>query len=157
LALKYTVTLSAEERLTLEDTLAKAKASARKMMRARILLMVDAGPFGLPSSDEEVVEGLGTSPSTVLRARERFVTEGFEAALEDKKSRRVQPRRLDGTAEAHLVALACSPAPEGHAKWTLRLFADRLVELDVVDSVSRETVRRTLKKTNSSRGRTSNG
>ena len=157
MVLKYIVTLTPEERLTLEQLLAKGKASARKLTRARILLKVDAGPCGLPSTDEEVADALGTSPSTVFRLRERFVTEGFEAALEQRPSSRVYERRLDGTAEAQLIAIACSPAPEGRATWTLQLLADRLVELGVVESISYETVRTTLKKTSSSRGGRSNG
>jgi hypothetical protein len=157
MALRYIVTLTKDERETLEQVLAKGKAAARKLTRARMLLKVDVGEHGPGWSDEEVVDVLDTSASTILRLRRRFVEDGFEAALEDKPSERVYERRLDGTAEAHLVALACSRPPEGRATWTLQLLADRLVELDLVDSVSYETVRRTLKKTSSSRGRRSDG
>lgn len=157
MALRYTVTLTKDERETLEGLLAKGKAAARKLTRARILLKADSGEHGLGWTDDEIVDALDVSASTILRLRRRFVEEGFEAALEDKPSARVYARRLDGAAEAHLVALACSSPPDGRATWTLQLLADRLVELDVVDSVSYETVRRTLKKTSSSRGRQSDG
>jgi transposase len=157
MALRYTVTLTKDERETLEALLTKGKAAARKLTRARILLKVDSGEHGPGWSDEEVVDALDTSASTILRLRRRFVEDGFEVALEDKPSARIYARRLDGTAEAHLVALACSRPPDGRATWTLQLLADRLVELDLVEAVSYETVRRTLKKTSSSRGRQSAG
>ena len=157
MALRYTVTLTKDERETLEGVLARGKAAARKLTRARILLKVDCGEHGPGWNDEEVVDALDTSASTILRLRRRFVEDGFEAALEDKPSARVYAHRLDGAAEAHLVALACSRPPEGRATWTLQLLADRLVELDVVEAVSDETVRRTLKKTSSSRGRQNDG
>ena len=157
MALRYIVTLTKDERETLEQVLAKGKVAARKLTRARILLKVDVGEYGPGWSDEEVVDARDTSASTILRLRRRFVEQGFEAALEDKPSDRVYQRRIDGAAEAHLVALACSRPPAGRATWTLQLLADRLVELDVVEAVSYETVRRTLKKTSSSRGRLSDG
>lgn len=152
MALKYTVTLTKDERETLEQLLAKGKAAARKLTRARILLKVDAGRFGPAWSEEEVIDALDTSASTVYRVRERFVTEGFEAALEHKTPDRVYERRLDGKAEARLVQIACSSAPKGQKRWTLRLLADRMVELGYVERVSRQTIHETLKKTNSSRG-----
>jgi len=152
MALKYTVTLTKEERESLEQLLTKGKAAARKLTRARILLKVDAGPFGPAWSEAEVVDALDVSASTVYRVRERFVTEGFEAALEHKKPNRVYERRLDGKAEARLIQLACSTAPKGHKRWTLRLLADRMVELGYVERVSRQTIHETLKKTSSSRG-----
>ena len=152
MALKYTVTLTKEERESLEQLLAKGKAAARKLTRARILLKVDAGAFGPAWSEDEIVDALDVSASTVYRVRERFVTEGFEAALEHKTPNRVYERRLDGKAEARLVQLACSTAPKGHTRWTLRLLADRMVELGYVERVSRQTIHETLKKTSSSRG-----
>jgi hypothetical protein len=152
MALKYIVTLTKDERETLEHLLAKGKAAARKLTRARILLKVDAGEFGPAWSDDEVVDALDTSASTVYRVRERFVTESFEAALEHKRPNRVYERRLDGKAEARLIQLACSPAPTGHKRWTLRLLADRMVELGYVERVSRQAIHDTLKKTNSSHG-----
>jgi hypothetical protein len=157
MALRYTVTLTKDERETLEGLLAKGKAAARKLTRARVLLKVDTGEYGPGWSDDEVVNALDTSASTILRLRRRFVEDGFASALEDKPSDRIYAHRLDGTAEAHLVALACSRPPEGRATWTLQLLADRLVELDIVEAVSSETVRRTLKKTSSSRGRRNDG
>ena len=152
MALKYIVTLTKDERNSLEQLLAKGKAAARKLTRARILLKIDVGEYGPAWSEEEVVDALDCSPSTVYRVRERFVLEGFEAALEHKTPDRVYVRRLDGEAEARLVTLACSKAPEGRNRWTMKLLADRLIELGVVGRISSETVRLTLKKTNSSHG-----
>ena len=154
---KFTVTLTKDEREKLEQVVAKGKGAARKLTRARILLKVDEGSFGPACSDEEVIDALETSESTVYRLRRRFVCEGLEAALEDKKPERVYVRRLDGAAEARLITLACSRPPEGRGRWTMRLLADRLVELGVISSVSHETVRVTLKKTNSSRGSRNRG
>jgi transposase len=152
MALKYIVTLTKEERDSLEQLLAKGKAAARKLTRARILLKIDAGEHGPAWSEEEVVDALDCSPSTVYRVRERFVLEGMEAALEHKRPDRVYVRRLDGDGEAKLVTLACSKAPEGTNRWTMKMLADRLVELGVVGRISSECVRLTLKKTNSSHG-----
>ena len=152
MALKYIVTLTKEERETLEQLLAKGKAAARKLTRARILLKVDVGEHGPAWSEQEIVDALDCSPSTIGRVRERFVLEGFEAALEHKRPDRVYVRRLDGEGEARLVTITCSKAPEGRNRWTMRMLADRLVELGVVGRISHETVRLTLKKTNSSRG-----
>ena len=142
----------AEERAQLEGMLSKGKAAARTLMHARILLKADEGVAGPRLSDDQIAEAVEVNRSTVERARMRCVEEGVEAALRPRPSRQVHPRKLDGVQEAHLVALACSPAPKGRNRWSLRLLADKLVELEVVDDVSYETVRRTLKKTNSSRG-----
>ena len=152
MALKYIVTLTKDERDRLEHLLAKGKAAARKLTRARILLKVDEGEHGPAWSEPEIVDALDCSPSTVYRVRERFVLEGFEAALEHKRPDRVYVRSLDGKGEAQLVTLACSQAPEGRNRWRMRMLADRLVQLGVVGRISHETVRLTLKKTNSSRG-----
>jgi len=148
----YRVKLLAEERAQLEGMLSKGKAAARTLMHARILLKADEGVAGPRLSDDQIAEAVEVNRSTVERARMRCVEEGVEAALRPRPSRQVHPRKLDGVQEAHLVALACSPAPKGRNRWSLRLLADKLVELEVVDDVSYETVRRTLKKTNSSRG-----
>jgi transposase len=145
---RYIVTLTAEERRTLQTLIAAGKASARKLIHARILLKADCGPEGPGWNDEEIAEGLEVGHATVERVRKQFVEEGLEAALHRRKPRRDYRRKLDGDAEAHLIALACGEAPEGHARWTLRLLADRMVVLEYVDTVSHETVRRTLKKTN---------
>jgi transposase len=148
----YRVRLLAEERAQLEGLLSKGKAAARTLMHARILLKADEGVAGPRLSDDQIAEAVEVNRSTVERVRMRCVEEGVEAALRPRPSRQLHPRKLDGVQEAHLVALACSPAPKGRNRWSLRLLADKLVELEVVDDVSYETVRRTLKKTNSSRG-----
>jgi transposase len=148
----YRVKLLAEERVQLEGLLSKGKAAARTLMHARILLKADEGVAGPRLSDDQIAEAVEVNRSTVERVRMRCVEEGVEAALRPRPSRQLHPRKLDGVQEAHLVALACSPAPKGRNRWSLRLLADKLVELEVVDDVSYETVRRTLKKTNSSRG-----
>ena len=149
---KYIVTLTEAERQILRAMLSKGKAAARKLVHARILLKVDASPGGPAWNDEQVAEGLEVGRATVERVRQEFVEEGFEAALERRRPRRQYERRLDGDGEAHLVALTCQKAPEGRARWTLRLLADRMVQLEYVEQVSYQTVRRTLKKTNLSLG-----
>jgi transposase len=148
----YRVTLMPEERAYLEHLLSGGKAAARTLSHARILLKVDEGPDGPGWTDEAIAEALEVNRSTVERVRQRCVQEGFEAALRPRPSRQVHPRKLDGVQEAHLVALACSPAPNGRDRWSLRLLADKLVELEIVEDISYETVRQTLKKTRSSRG-----
>jgi transposase len=148
----YRVKLLAEERAQLEGLLSKGKAAARTLMHVRILLKADESVAGPRLSDDQIAEAVEVNRSTVERVRMRCVEEGVEAALRPRPSRQLHPRKLDGVQEAHLVALACSPAPKGRNRWSLRLLADKLVELEVVDDVSYETVRRTLKKTNSSRG-----
>jgi transposase len=144
---KYIVTLTAEERRALQALIAAGKSSARKLTHARILLKADCGPEGPGCNDEEITDGLEVGHATVERVRQQFVEEGLEASLHQRKSRREYLRKLDGDAEAHLIALACGEAPEGRARWTLRLLADRMAALEYVDTVSYETVRRTLKKT----------
>jgi transposase len=150
---KYKVTLTAEERKQLRALIAAGKASAGKLARARVLLKADAADGGPGWTDERIAEAVAVSVATVGRLRQRFVEQGLEAALDRKQpDRPSRERKLDGRAEARLVAVACSAPPEGRTEWTLRLLADKLVELEVVDAVSHETVRRVLKKTNSSRG-----
>ena len=148
----YRVRLTAEERAHLHGLLSKGKAAARTLTHARILLKADEGVDGPRLSDEEIAEALDVSRSTVERVRVRCVEQGFEAALRPRPSRQLHPRKLDGVQEAHLVTLACSPAPKGRGRWSLRLLADKLVELQIVNDISHETVRQTLKKTNSSLG-----
>jgi transposase len=146
---KYRVTLTAEERQNLHQLIAAGKAAAKKLAHARILLKADAAPGGPAWSDQRIAEALDLSIATVERVRQRFVEQGLEAALGRKpQDRPSRLRTLDGRAEAHLIALACSAPPEGRTVWTMQLLADKLVELEVVDSISDETVRRTLKKTN---------
>ena len=144
----YRVRLTPEERGQLLELLSKGKSAARTLMHARILLKADEGVDGPRLSDETIADALEVNRSTVERVRIRCVEEGFEAALRPRPSRQLHPRKLDGIQEAHLVTLACSPAPDGHGRWTLRLLADKLVELEIVDGISHETVRQTLKKTN---------
>lgn len=148
----YRVTLTGEEREELRGLVSKGKGAARKLTRARILLLADQATGGPANSDPEIVAALGCGRATVERVRQQFVEEGLEATLNPKPSTRVYERRLDGKAEAHLVAMTCGAPPEGRARWTLRLLADRMVVLGFVESVSHEAVRQTLKKTNSSLG-----
>ena len=149
---KYIVTLTQEERQMLQAMLSRGKAAARKLMHARILLKADASSNGPGWSDDQIAEGLEVGRATVERVRKEFVEESLEAALERRKPRRQYRRTLDGDGEAHLIALACSKAPEGRSRWTLRLLADRMVRLEYVDDVSKDTVSRVLKKTNLSLG-----
>jgi len=144
----YRVKLMPEERAHLQDMLSKGKAAARTLTHARILLKADEGVDGPRLTDDEIAEALDVNRSTVERVRIRCVEEGFEAALRPRPSRQLHPRKLDGVQEAHLVALACSPSPKGRVRWSLRLLADKLVELEIVDDISHETVRQMLKKTN---------
>ena len=147
---KYLVRLSEEQRDQLERTARSGRHSARILIHARILLKADAD--GPAWDDGRIAEALECGDRTVARVRKKFATGGLDTALHRKKPTGRQYRKLDGSQEARLVALACSPAPDGRGRWTLKLLADRLVELGVVDAVSDETVRRTLKKTRSSRG-----
>ena len=150
---RFKVTLTDEERQQLQTLIAAGSAAARKLTHARILLKADASSGGPAWTDQGIVEALDVGVATVERVRQRFVEEGLEAALGRKKpDRPSRPRKLDGRAEARLIALACSAPPEGRTEWTMQLLADRLVQLKVVDRVSDETVRRVLKKTRSSRG-----
>jgi transposase len=149
---KYKVTLTADERQSLHALVAAGKAAAKKLAHARILLKADAAPDGPGWTDERIAEAVEVNRTTVEQVRQRFVEQGLEAALVRKKQDRPsRERKLDGDGEARLIALACSRPPRGRAAWTLRLLADRLVELEVVDAISTETVRQVLKKTNSSR------
>ncbi len=154
---KYIVRLTAEERTELEDLIRTGKRAASVLIHARILLKADVGEGGPGWDDERIAEAVECGASTVYRVRQAWVEEGLSAALFRKKPTGRQYRKLDGAQEAHLIALACGAPPEGRAAWTLRLLADRLVELAVVDSISPECVRMTLKKTNLSRGCGSSG
>jgi len=145
---KYIVELTSDERRMLQELISSGKSPARKLIHARILLKADSGDHGPAWLDAKIAEAIDVGLSTVERVRIRFVEEGLEAALIRKAPRRVYLRKLDGDAEAHLVALACNEPPEGRARWTLRLLAEKMVALEYVDSLSKDTVRRTLKKTN---------
>lgn len=144
---RYRVTLAAQEREELGRMISRGRADARKLAHARVLLLADESAEGPAKPDADIANALHTTTRTCERVRRRFVEEGLDAALLPKPSTRRYARKLDGQAEAHLIALACSAPPEGKARWNLRLLADRLVELEVVESVSHETVRQTLKKT----------
>ena len=146
MAKKYRVTLTAEERQELQALVAKGKASARKLAPARVLLQVDESEAKAGRPDEETAAALNISVRTIERVRERFVEQGFTAALLPAPSKRVYARTFDGASEARLIALACGAPPEGKARWTLRLLTEQLVELQVLDTVSRECVRQALKK-----------
>jgi transposase len=149
---KYVVRLTAEERKQLEGLVKTGRVAAAKRGRAQVLLKADAGPEGSGPTDEQVSEALDVSVGLVHSARQAYVEQGLSAALERKPACRHRPRKLDGAQEAQLVALTCSPAPAGHARWTLRLLASKLVELEIVPSISKDAVRSVLKKTSSSRG-----
>jgi hypothetical protein len=145
---KYVVRLTSEERMRLQRLVSVGKAAARKILHASILLQADQGPDGPAWRDEQIAQGLSAHPRTIANVRQRLVEQGLEAALERKKQE--HPSRgptLDGKAEARLIALRCGEPPQGRLRWTLQLLADKLVELNVVESVSYETVRRVLKKT----------
>jgi transposase len=135
----------------LEALLAAGRAASRELTHARVLLKADQGPQGAGWADDEIAEALEVSRPTIERIRQRYVSEGLEAALHPRRTR-VYRRKVDGYQEAHLIALACSAPPAGQQRWTLRLLADKMVELAYIDAVSHETIRQVLKKTNSSRG-----
>jgi transposase len=145
---KYPIILTQTEREQLKDLIAAGTAPARKLTHARILLKADQSPQGPAWVDEEVADAVEVSQLTVSRVRKQYFEEGMEAALNRRPPNREYHRKLDGEQEARLVALACSEPPEGQARWSLRLLADRMVELEVVEEISYQTVRRTLKKTN---------
>jgi Homeodomain-like domain len=147
---KYVVELTQDEREQLHKLISAGSASARMLNRARILLKADVGKHaqGRPLLDREIAPMLETSTATVQRVRERFCGQGLDAALERSAPDRLYERSFDGRAEARLIALACSEAPEGRERWSMRLLAHKAVELGIVREVSHETVRKTLKKTN---------
>jgi transposase len=147
---KYVVELTEDERRNLYRLISAGRAPARMLNRARILLKADVGEHseGEPLLDREIAPMLETSTATVQRVRERFFRQGLDAALERSAPDRIYERSFDGRAEARLIALACSKAPQGRERWSMRLLADKAVELGIVESVSHETVRKTLKKTN---------
>lgn len=153
---KYVVRLSAEERQSLETLVATKRVAAAKSLRARMLLKADIGEAGPGWTDEAIAGAFEIGLSTVHRLRQQLVEEGLDAAL-TRKPRSPRPPKMDGEKEARLVMLACSEPPEGRARWTLELLADKLVELHVVDSLSRETVRLRLKKTKLNLGCVANG
>lgn len=150
--LKYAVTLTAEQRTQLQQLLAQGTAPARTLTHARVLLKADEGEGGPAWTNAAISVALEISDLTVTRVRKRFVEAGLGGALHRKVQARRKAPKLDGAQEAHLIALACSEAPEGRSRWSLRLLAGRLVALGQVDEVSHETVRQVLKRGNSSPG-----
>jgi len=145
---KYKITLTRDEIDELKALTQRGKCNARTLKNALILLNVDEGEHGRGKKDEEVADILQVTIRTIENIRKRFIVDGFEAALYGKPRQRTYERKVDGDAEARLVAMSCSEPPEGHGTWSLRLLADKMVELQYVDSISHETVRRVLKKTN---------
>jgi transposase len=149
---QHYVRLTIDEREQLETLIRTGNAPARTQTHARILLKADCSEAGPAWSDEAIVAACEVSRPTVERVRRAFAKGGLNPALHRKRHTRPSQRKLDGAQEAHLLALTCSAPPEGQERWTLALLADKLIELKLVDSIARETVRSTLKKTNSSRG-----
>ena len=147
---KFIVRLTPEQRQELEKLVATGRRSAAMLTRARILLKADADGDGW--ADDRIAEALDTSASTVARVRKKFVQQGLQVAIGRQRPTGRQYRKLDGAQEAQLAAVACSLPPEGQARWTMKLLADKLVELEVVEAIDPATVWRTLKKTRSSRG-----
>ena len=151
---RYVVKLTLEERDQLEGLIRRGREAAYRRRHAEVLLLVDEGEYGPGLIDNEAAEQTGFSRRTVEQIRERCVTEGLAKALERKPRSRCRASKLDGDGEARLVSLACSNAPEGHARWTLKLLADKLVQLDIVESISTECVRQVLKKHNQTLAKT---
>ncbi len=150
---KYKVTLTKEEREELDRLRSKGSHKSQKVLNALILLNCDEGDFQtLRQKNETVAQVLQISERKIDRVKKRFVEDGFGAALNGRPRERTYEKKVDGDFEAHLVALSCSAPPEGFARWSLRLLADKAVELEYIESVSHETVRQVLKKTRSSRG-----
>ena len=145
--IKYAVRLTDEQRAALRTVVGRGVAPARRLAHARILLKADQGEGGAAWSDAAIAGALESHPSTVARVRQQFVAEGLDAALDRRAPRREYARKLDGEQEAHLIALTCGTPPSGRARWSLRLLADELVRLEVVDTVSYETIRQTLQQT----------
>src|SRR6266567_3555287 len=150
---KNSIVLTSEQRRELERLINTGEAKARKLQRAHILLKADCGPQGPRWSNRQIHEAFDCSESTVCRARHDIAEGGLDVALNRRpQPERPEKRKLDGEQEAHLIALACSPAPEGWKRWTMRLLADKLVELGYFEQIDHKTVWVALKKTNSSRG-----
>lgn len=146
--LKYKVTLTQNEREELLSITKGGTHTSKKVIHALILLNCDQGEFSDKVNNEDVAKVLKIGDRTIDRLKKKFVEEGYESALENRPTTRVYDRKADGDVEAHLVALSCSKAPEGFSRWSLRLLADKMVELQYIDDISYETVRRVLKKTN---------
>lgn len=155
---KYIVTLTEEERKTLAELTSKGKHKAQKILNALLLLGCDTGKFQTKHlTNEEIARVLNTSMRKIDRVKKRFVEEGLDAAIDKRKGSRIYVKKADGDFEAHLIALSCSNPPDGFARWSLRLLADKVVELNYINSISHEAVRRVLKKTRLSRGNARGG
>jgi transposase len=150
---RYKVTLTEEEQEQLKAVLSKGKHSSQQYRNACILINSNEGPSGQKIPNEQIAQVLQINTKTVERIKQRFVEEGFEACIDRKPYPKKDPKKADGDFEAHLIALSCSEAPEGYARWSLRMLADKMVELKYADGISHETVRQVLKKTKSNRGR----
>jgi len=157
LGAKYWVRLTEEERRELEAVTHTGRSAARTVQHAWILLKADASEAGPGWCDDEISKTFQVRSLTVARVRRTYVEEGLRAALHRKRAERAHLRKIDGELEARLIAMQCSDPPEGEARWTLRMLADKAVELEYVDTISHEAVRQVVKKTNSSRGSRSNG
>jgi hypothetical protein len=155
---KYIVALSVEERNFLVELTSKGTQKSQKILNALILLACDEGDFQTKRSiNEEIARVLNVSMRKIDRVKKRLVEEGFDAAINRKKGDRIYAKKTDGDFEAHLIALSCSEPPAGFARWSLRLLADKVVELNYIDSISHESIRRILKKTKSNHGNARNG
>lgn len=151
--IKYKVALTKEEHEELMDIVSKGSHTSQQYRTAYILLNCDEGKYGEKNSGIQISRVLKVSARMIDRAKQRFVEEGFEACLERKPMSRTKEKKADGDTEARLIALSCSKAPEGFARWSLRLLADKMVELKYIDSISHETIRKVLKKTNLNHGK----
>ncbi len=151
LAKKYIVTLTDDERAELHQLISTGRGAAKKLAHARVLLAVDESEGRVGSTDQQAAEALCLCTRTIERVRQRFIEEGFEAALVPAVSKRIYQRRFDGAQEARVIALACSAPPAGKKRWSLRLLAEQVVELQIAEHACHETVRQVLKKTSSSR------
>ena len=146
---KYIIKLSPDERDTLKKIITSGRGPARMFTRARILLKADQGDHGPNWLDEQISDALDVTVQTIERIRKQFVEEGFDAVLSRRQyTQKVSRKKIDGNVEAHLIALSCSEPPKGYVRWTLRLLADKIVELGYVETISHEAIRQTLKKTN---------
>jgi len=146
MAKKYIVRLTTDERSELENVVNKGKIAAYKRLHAQILLKADISPDGSAWTDKKIGEAFNVNVKTIERIRQRLVEKGIEGTINRAKSSKCRQKKIDGELEAHLVALTCSEAPEGQARWTLRLLADKMVELEYVNNISHETIRQVLKK-----------
>jgi transposase len=153
---KYVVTLTEEERLELKELVQKGKTQGYRIRHAQILLKLDDIPENAGWTYDKIWHSYNATPHTIRKIAQRFVCDGLEAAL-GRKEQQNRRRKVDGEVEAHIIAIACSEAPEGRERWTLQLIADKLVSLGVVDSISDTAVCNTLKKTNLSLGRKKSG